>query len=238
MVAWWDASDTNTLTIVYTNRVTQWSDKSGLCHLSQVTYINMPYSGTRTQNSLNVLDCQGFTSAAGGALMTNCVDSVLPSSGNVTFFIVDGIDGLNSINAAVYSITGATDFQYDANNTTQWNGRVNCTGNASVDLSAGPHHGPSIYEVDWNWDTSTYTAYIDGISRASAAYTSQLSTNARISVNCNRNWAKTIDGFMAEFIIIADATTETRQQIEGYLAWKWGTQDKLAADHPYKSAAP
>ena len=33
-------------------------------------------------------------------------------------------------------------------------------------------------------------------------------------------------------------TTAQEQLIEGYLAWKWGTQSQLDAAHPYKSAAP
>ena len=31
---------------------------------------------------------------------------------------------------------------------------------------------------------------------------------------------------------------ETQQKIEGYLAWKWGTQGSLASDHPYKTGRP
>ena len=31
---------------------------------------------------------------------------------------------------------------------------------------------------------------------------------------------------------------EDRQKLEGYLAWKWGTQAALPGGHPYKSAAP
>jgi hypothetical protein len=43
------------------------------------------------------------------------------------------------------------------------------------------------------------------------------------------------------FEIIALATvpdTETRDKIEGYLAWKHGIVDSLPSDHPYKLAAP
>ena len=29
-----------------------------------------------------------------------------------------------------------------------------------------------------------------------------------------------------------------RQQLEGYLAWKWGLEANLPVDHPYKNAAP
>lgn len=33
-------------------------------------------------------------------------------------------------------------------------------------------------------------------------------------------------------------STEDRQRLEGYLAWKWGLAANLPADHPYKSSAP
>ena len=35
-----------------------------------------------------------------------------------------------------------------------------------------------------------------------------------------------------------EITTTQRQQIEGYLAWKWGLQSNLPAGHPFKTAAP
>jgi len=33
-------------------------------------------------------------------------------------------------------------------------------------------------------------------------------------------------------------STNQRQQIEGYLAWKWGLQANLPANHPYFFAPP
>jgi hypothetical protein len=46
-------------------------------------------------------------------------------------------------------------------------------------------------------------------------------------------------GNIAEFITYnTSVSTLQRQQIEGYLAWKWGLQANLPANHPYKSAAP
>jgi hypothetical protein len=35
-----------------------------------------------------------------------------------------------------------------------------------------------------------------------------------------------------------DLGTTSRQQVEGYLAWKWGFQSSLPANHPYKNQAP
>jgi hypothetical protein len=36
----------------------------------------------------------------------------------------------------------------------------------------------------------------------------------------------------------SDVGQSSRQQVEGYLAWKWGLQANLPANHPYKNASP
>ena len=46
-------------------------------------------------------------------------------------------------------------------------------------------------------------------------------------------------GYINEVIAYSSVLgTSQRQQIEGYLAWKWGIQASLPAGHPYKTAAP
>ena len=46
-------------------------------------------------------------------------------------------------------------------------------------------------------------------------------------------------GYIGEVIAYQSVvTTEERQKIEGYLAWKWNLQEKLLASHPYKNVAP
>jgi hypothetical protein len=35
-----------------------------------------------------------------------------------------------------------------------------------------------------------------------------------------------------------EATTDNRQKLEGYLAWKWGMVPNLPVDHPYKTSPP
>jgi len=47
------------------------------------------------------------------------------------------------------------------------------------------------------------------------------------------------DGDINEIVIVTgEVSTETRQKIEGYLAWKWGLVANLPGGHPYKSAPP
>ena len=51
-------------------------------------------------------------------------------------------------------------------------------------------------------------------------------------------WAD-FDGTIAEFIVYDGLLgSEERQRVEGYLAWKWGTQESLPVSHPYKLQRP
>jgi hypothetical protein len=52
--------------------------------------------------------------------------------------------------------------------------------------------------------------------------------------NPGRSW----NGYFGEFIFVNNIDRDTAQQIEGYLAWKWGLEAFLPAEHPYKSSAP
>ena len=57
--AWYDASDTGTITVSGT-AVTQWNDKSGNGYnLTQGTAGKRPLSGTRTQNGKNAIEYDG-----------------------------------------------------------------------------------------------------------------------------------------------------------------------------------
>ena len=53
-------------------------------------------------------------------------------------------------------------------------------------------------------------------------------------------FSDTFTGLYGEIVCVVDTniTTDTQQKIEGYLAWKWGTEGNLPTGHPYKNAAP
>ena len=47
------------------------------------------------------------------------------------------------------------------------------------------------------------------------------------------------NGYIAEIVVFNTVlTTDNRQTLEGYLAWKWGVQATLPSTHPYYSSAP
>jgi hypothetical protein len=237
MIAWFDASDTNTITYAFTNLVSQWNDKSGNNrHVTQANTASQPITGARTINGLNVLDFDGAD------FINKSSSTMLPASGDVAFFMVATVDVINNSADSLYGVSGTTDFQLDAVNATQFNGQINVTG-AGVDtsLTGGPFAGPSIYNCNFDYNgLNKYNAFIDGTQRAvNTAYTTKLSTNQTHQIFRNRGGtAQYTDGACAEYIICEDVTTETRQKIEGYLAHKWGLAGNLPSGHPYKANPP
>jgi len=61
----------------------------------------------------------------------------------------------------------------------------------------------------------------------------------QLGIAVNENGGRCWGGYMFEFMIYSTGISPTNRQIlEGWLAWKWGTQGSLAAGHPYLSASP
>lgn len=75
------------------------------------------------------------------------------------------------------------------------------------------------------------TSYLSG-NPGSFNHPSLLLGN-RFSLNTNYN------GHLCEIIMYQGTlSTDDRQSVEGYLAWKWGLQSNLPATHPYKTVNP
>lgn len=65
------------------------------------------------------------------------------------------------------------------------------------------------------------------------------SFNTTIGAAFSGGYARFWAADMAEILVFnASLTTFQRQQVEGYLAWKWGIQANLPANHPFKNAPP
>jgi len=80
-------------------------------------------------------------------------------------------------------------------------------------------------------------------STTSAVGTQSLSNNLQVRlgsyVDGSNNTVGPFNGDIAEILLYDGAITDEIIVLwEGYSHWKWGLQDDLAADHPYKSAAP
>ena len=231
-MAWYDASDANTITIV-AGKVSAWADKSQNGHgLSQATESARPVTGTRTINGLNALDF------APGLYLFN--DSAAVVSGNPDLMIV-------SVQVLDQTVTG--------------NDAILILGNGTGGTTAGIMGGTNGYSwrffdgYEAYGSVNTGSAEIQiGIRAAGSNYTGsemwlngvQLSATAGGSTNtpniASGIWASGkggyMDGAVGEMIVLQDSSISSRQKVEGYLAHKWGLAGNLPTGHLYKSAAP
>jgi len=64
-------------------------------------------------------------------------------------------------------------------------------------------------------------------------------TNGPVSVGAFLDGTLASNLTAGEFIIVSGTlSTSDRQKLEGYMAWKWGTEASLPSDHPYKLSPP
>jgi hypothetical protein len=90
--------------------------------------------------------------------------------------------------------------------------------------------------------TSSATFYLNGVAyAATASGTGTNTTGLKIGSYNNDGGYGTFNANFdcAEILVYgANLTQSQRQRVEGYLAWKWGLQDKLPTSHPYYKFRP
>jgi len=219
--SWWDASDASTITASGSD-LTEWRDKANIRHLN-TSYNSAPKTGTRTQNSLNVID---FTpnqdiSRTGGDVIAD-----LATTGGVTLFVVSASD-----------VTGQHVMIGEANPSTDDSYADYYTGGiAGVGARSGLSGGNNV--IVGSLDTScrlaaitqagsTVNVYLDGSDTPAASGSLSepvggggvLSFGARVRAS-DIGFA---NGFIAEVLVYDGILSDTdRDAVEAYLMTKWG----------------
>lgn len=87
--------------------------------------------------------------------------------------------------------------------------------------------------------TNSQTVYQNGTLAGSGSRGSTPVVSDAFNIGGN-GASEGMSGFIFEYIIYngVGLSTSQRQQIEGYLAWKWGLQGSLPGDHPFKTYRP
>jgi hypothetical protein len=85
--------------------------------------------------------------------------------------------------------------------------------------------------------TRIATAALNGTVALSSG-TNAMSASADLQTLGNNTGGSQPWGDINEVIFLSNTTTAERQQVEGYLAWKWGLQANLPATHPYVTIPP
>ena len=215
LIGWWDADDAASLT-ENNGLVSLWSGKGGTAiNLAQASASDQPGTGARTLNGLNVLNFTG--SAYLGA------SAALPASGDIAFHMALIIDGATNAYEAVLAVDAAdNDFQLDANNATQFDGRLNLAGlGSSVTLSGGPFSGPVILSVVLDRTGSAQArVFVSNTERGNTAYTTTIASAVSLYVMANRSLNAKAQGAVAELIVTGDISN--RAAHHAYLSGKWG----------------
>lgn len=121
----------------------------------------------------------------------------------------------------------------------------NCGGTTFVQTSGGwATQGASITDATSNIvslqyssasNTNNVLVYFNGTLN----FTTSSSSFSRTSYTLGRRVNEYMTGNFYETLFYNTIpTTLERQQLEGYLAWKWGLQGNLPANHPYRNGPP
>ena len=220
MQLWLDAADTSSLLLNTENRVQTWNDKSGnLRHVSQATVANRPT----------------YNAASRGVVFSGAQPlegTVMPIQQSGTLFTVASTTStrgrlIDIKNGAMQVITeyGTGAFAFFYNSTSQYNGRAT-GGSTDTMMMVNARNGAEA--PDYAWNGATPASYIVLGSETSATRI-RVGGEAGVTLNGVANEILFFDSYL---------TTEQRQRVEGYLAWKWGLITELPSNHPFKNAAP
>jgi hypothetical protein len=226
--AWYDASDTNTIT-ASGGAVSIWQDKSGNSNdAAQSTGTNQPATGGAI-NGLNAID---FNPGAGTQHLTTNLEQLTTVS---IYLVLDPTArGVNQYSAAIgacaagYGVDSGLFWpieQYataternDVYYTDSLLDKVFCNG---VEDSADHNFQPVILS---HHGTNLPTANLDYLIGNRAADLQEIFAYR---------------GLIGEIIICPEEhDSTTRQKMEGYLAHKWGLAAQLPDGHLYKGSAP
>lgn len=244
---WLDASDPATITEV-SGAVSQWDDKSGNArNATQGNAANRPTVAAANQNGLDALLFDGATEYLGIASAVIDVDHsifmmVKPTAeaavGAMAGQYTAGTAGRHMFIANQSSAGGtASGFMNLFNNT--------ATGGAGFGglLNTTPFVGgaAAIFEAVCQSGSEGLRYFKDGTLVDQATITTLQQTGFGVGAQsaAGPSGVATYDGIFCEIVACqATLSDEDRWKVEGYLAWKWGTEGSLPALHPYKDAPP
>jgi hypothetical protein len=225
-----DAADTSTIT--GTSPVTAWRDKSGKGN-NPTTISGITYSANQQAGYGTINMGSGFIT---GSIASPIVNSIL------TCFLVvrctqttsdNGIHGALTLN----QVSQTLDFRVLEERATRFRILTRYPNTLGVDTAAVT----SSYII---WTAVASSSSLSANINGSTINTVSISTNP---YNANvYNIGTTSEtgttplgwnGFIAEEIIYSGTLNNSQiQQVEGYLAWKWGLVANLPLSHPYKTA--
>jgi hypothetical protein len=227
MKAWFDA--TQITGVADGSPLVTWEDlSSNLVNANQGTNVNKPTYRTNRQNGLPGVEFDGVNDRMLTALTASSRDETIISA-----IKVDDFTGTSDILSP--SASSGRDLSIVL---TTGKPRISKWGITSI------YENPAaITAGEATIVHSTLTPTTAVVTRNGEIITpiaDSLTFTAGITSILGDNFAfdSPFDGDMYEVIVCSALSLPDRQKVEGYLAWKWGTQGTLDAAHPYKDLPP
>jgi len=251
-ILWLDAADTGTIaTSSGSSNVTTWSNKGSFGGLLS----NFSGSGTSltTGNTLN--GCNFLRSPAGGELQSSFNTAITGQSRSC--FVVFRRNAPFSAANRVYTLlqqqsgTGTGNFRasfdystVDSTNYRFWFWSTSSgTGRIVANVSASIFTSPFIVSAVHSTNTASNAIAVNGLpltliaNTAATDYTTATYSWRTTSPSASLEPGVSVD--YMEILYFSNALTPAeRQQVEGYLAAKWGLKNNLPSTHAYKTLTP
>ena len=209
--------------------VATWADKSGLGrHAVQNTVAWQP---TYVQGGLNGLPTIRYDGANDALRVANI--PTMTGNTNSLFWVQRTTDS-NYMPIMANSTANANNggWLLMAN---PGDGRTDLTGSGNAHSAAS--YWANGVQPGWTnagtaWNTLNGNTSVVGVVNQPFNWNGSLQTSGY-----GGSW--TFAGDIPEIVVTSSTLSAAdRQLLEGYLAWKWGGQELLAADHPYRTASP
>jgi hypothetical protein len=236
---WLDAADATTIT---GSPVTQWRDKSGRASNAGTGIGSVVAGGTiNSQNTLRF-----------GTTTLNLSNFTMPSTQTSVFYVFKGITS-NAGGGTGYFVWSRTADNFSVfSGNEQFFSYQNPGASRSYVAVMGPNG-------ERNWGNLPTTAFANAVNVISTTGISYASSNglslalvgsasvsnssavaATYQIGTSRSCCGDVYTYDLGELIVCDGTTSTAtaQQMEGYLAWKWGVQGSLPTTHPYYRVLP
>jgi hypothetical protein len=240
---WLDAADSSTVTLSGSS-VSQWNDKSGNGRNAvqgpspnqRPTYSNngMVFNGTNT--SLNVTNAGSIARNRPG----NTVFAVRKfNNASGTGFVFAFSAGETTATRSLIAQQTGTPVQ------SRMGGRRLDT-DAFKGLDNAWSSNTTVVSLVQNWSTGLWEGFEQGSNLGQAWTTTTTTGNSSdtnssfVYIGCGLSGSDLFfNGILNELVVYNSAlSTSQRQQVEGYLAWKWGLRTSLPTSHPYSKFNP
>lgn len=240
-IMWIDSADTNSFTINGNNVVTAVIDKSVLSNAMTTTVVSPTSGYFWSATAFNSSYPAFFTTSASLACNIGATSSLSTYGTPLTIFVVARYDG---------APTSGNMFLIDSPNRISMNGPITANG-VTNGLSVATSAAVSITEAfpSGNFincgvingaNSSIFTNGTAQLLNGGASTIGTLGTQTfgtgTLTIGSRFNNISAWYGDISEVLIYNNALSNAeRQQVEGYLAWKWGMQSTLPVTHPYSN---